>query len=251
MKVTTDLLRQWNACADGYGWFIRKFPQGADYGLVQQALREDNRFSDSAWLTERAYATLLDDTFITKEIAADAKAASDEVIKETAAIPVDAAKVYGNVTSDEGGDSAQIGSSGNDARIGSSGYGARIGSSGYGARIGSSGEYARIGSSGYGARIGSSGNDAQIGSSGDGARIVADGDNAVIACAGLNARIKVGIGASVAVPYKDATGHARFAVGYEGENLKRGVWYQVNSAGRFEEVETGIVAGVSENSQAA
>ena len=233
MKVTTDLLRQWNACADGYGWFIRKFPQGADYGLVQQALREDNRFSDSAWLTERAYATLLDDTFITKEIAADAKAASDEVIKETAAIPVDAAKVYGNVTSDEGGDSAQIGSSGNDARIGSSGYGARIGSSG------------------YGARIGSSGNDAQIGSSGDGARIVADGDNAVIACAGLNARIKVGIGASVAVPYKDATGHARFAVGYEGENLKRGVWYQVNSAGRFEEVETGIVAGVSENSQAA
>ncbi|MDE2472012.1 MAG: hypothetical protein KGL35_25600, partial [Bradyrhizobium sp.] len=113
-------------------------------------------------------------------------------------------------------------------------------------QIGSSGDGAQIGSSGYGAQIGSSGDGAQIGSSGYGVRIVADGDNAVIACAGLNARIKVGIGASVAVPYKDATGHARFAVGYEGENIKQGVWYQVNSAGRFEEVETGIVADVSE-----
>ncbi|MDE2468822.1 MAG: hypothetical protein KGL35_08775, partial [Bradyrhizobium sp.] len=126
MKVTTDLLRQWNACTDGYGWFIRKFPQGADYGVVQQALREDNRFDDSAWLTERAYATLLDDTSITKEITADAKAASDKVIQETTAISVDATKVDSNVASDGGGYGARIGSSGDDAQIGSSGYGARI-----------------------------------------------------------------------------------------------------------------------------
>ena len=65
------------------------------------------------------------------------------------------------------GDYAKIGSSGNSAQIGSSGYSAQIGSSGYSAKIGSSGDYAKIGSSGDYAKIGSSGDYAQIGSSGD------------------------------------------------------------------------------------
>ncbi|CAN0620313.1 conserved protein of unknown function [Burkholderia multivorans] len=319
MKITTDLLRQWEACTDGYGWFIRKFPQGADYGVVQQALRDDKRFDDSNWLTDRAFSTLLDDTSVTKVITADAKAMSDKLIEETTAISVEVTTVDAGATNDAGADDARIGSSGNDAQIGSSGYGAQIGSSGndaqigssgygaqigssgngaqigssgygaqigssgngarigssgndaqigssgygaqigssgngarigssgndaqigssgYGAQIGSSGNDAQIGSSGYGAQIGSSGNGAQIGSSGYGAQIVADGENAVIAVAGINAKIKVGKNASVSVAYKDDSGRARFAVGYEGENLKAGAWYRVNAAGAFEEVET-------------
>ncbi len=87
------------------------------------------------------------------------------------------------------GYSAQIGSSGNYAQIGSSGYYAQIGSSGYSARIGSSGDYAQIGSSGYYAQIGSSGDSAQIGSSGDSAQITSTGEDSVICCAGHNATV--------------------------------------------------------------
>ncbi|MBH9645076.1 hypothetical protein JAO12_13985, partial [Burkholderia vietnamiensis] len=139
MKITTDLLRKWEACTDGYGWFIRKFPQGAEYTDVQQALRDDNRFDDSSWLTERAFSELLDDTSVTKYIAADAKNASDKLIETTTAISVEVTTVDAGIENDNGADDAQIGSSG------------------YGAQIGSSGNYAQIGSSGNDAQIGSSG----------------------------------------------------------------------------------------------
>ena len=87
------------------------------------------------------------------------------------------------------GDSAQIGSSGDYAQIGSSGDSAQIGSSGYYAKIGSSGYYAQIGSSGYYAQIGSSGDYAQIGSSGDSAKIGSSGDYAKIGSSGYSAKI--------------------------------------------------------------
>ena len=87
------------------------------------------------------------------------------------------------------GDSAQIGSSGDSAKIGSSGYYAKIGSSGDSAQIGSSGDSAKIGSSGYYAKIGSSGDYAQIGSSGDSAQIGSSGDYAKIGSSGDSAQI--------------------------------------------------------------
>ena len=87
------------------------------------------------------------------------------------------------------GNSAKIGSSGNSAQIGSSGYSAQIGSSGYSAKIGSSGDSAQIGSSGYSAKIGSSGNYAQIGSSGYSAKIGSSGDYAQIGSSGDSAQI--------------------------------------------------------------
>ena len=87
------------------------------------------------------------------------------------------------------GDSAQIGSSGDSAKIGSSGYSAQIGSSGYSAQIGSSGASAKIGSSGDSAKIGSSGASAKIGSSGDSAKIGSSGDSAKIGSSGYSAKI--------------------------------------------------------------
>ena len=90
---------------------------------------------------------------------------------------------------DNGGNSAQIGSSGNSAKIGSSGDFALIGSSGYYAQIGSSGNSAKIGSSGDFALIGSSGYYAQIGSSGDYAKIGSSGDFAKIGSSGYSAKM--------------------------------------------------------------
>ena len=95
----------------------------------------------------------------------------------------DAAKI-GN-----SGDYAQIGSSGNYAKIGSSGDAAKIGSSGYAAQIGSTGDYAKIGSSGDAAKIGNSGDYAQIGSSGNYAKIGSSGDYAKIGSSGDAAKI--------------------------------------------------------------
>ena len=90
---------------------------------------------------------------------------------------------------DNGGDSANIGSSGDYAQIGSSGYYAKIGSIGDSAKIGSSGYYAQIGSSGYYAKIGSSGYSAKIGSIGDYAQIGSSGDSAKICSSGYSAKI--------------------------------------------------------------
>ena len=87
------------------------------------------------------------------------------------------------------GYSAKIGSSGDYAKIGSSGYSANIGSSGYYANIGSSGYSAKIGSSGYYANIGSSGDYAKIGSSGYSANIGSSGDYANIGSSGYSAKI--------------------------------------------------------------
>jgi len=86
------------------------------------------------------------------------------------------------------------------------------------------------------ARIGSSGNYARIGSSGDGARIEATGKNTVVACSGSVRQFKVGPGACVSIPWHDGK-RTRFAVGYEGENLKAGITYTINGIGEFEEVE--------------
>ena len=87
------------------------------------------------------------------------------------------------------GDAAKIGNSGDYAQIGSSGYAAQIGSSGYAAQIGSTGDYAQIGSSGDAAKIGSSGDYAQIGSSGDYAQIGSSGNYAKIGSSGDYAKI--------------------------------------------------------------
>ena len=99
----------------------------------------------------------------------------------------------------------------------------------------SSGDSAQIGSSGYSAKIGSSGDSAKIGSSGDYAQIEATGKDAVVACAGSVYRFKLGDNGCVTVPYSDGQ-RTRFAVGYVGENMKAGTWYEVSDKGEFVEV---------------
>ena len=161
---------------------------------------------------------------------------------------------------DNGGDSAQIGSSGNSAqigssgyyakigssgdyaKIGSSGYSAQIGSSGNSAKIGSSGYYAKIGSSGYYAKIGSSGNSAKIGSSGDYAKIDSTGDDSVIMCAGKNSKAKAKVGSWITLAEwiwsDDKSRYVPKCVKTEyvdGERIKPDTWYQLKD-GEFIEV---------------
>mgnify|MGYP001851822129 CR=1 FL=1 len=121
------------------------------------------------------------------------------------------------------GDWAKIGSSGNSAQIGSSGDSAQIGSSGNSAKIGSSGDWAQIGSSGDWAQIGSSGNWAQIGSSGDSAQIGSSGNRAKIGSSGNSAQI----GSSGDWAQIDINGNSSigFACGYKSIiKAKKGTW---------------------------
>ena len=113
------------------------------------------------------------------------------------------------------------------------GYSAQIGSSGYSAQIGSSGDYAQIGSSGDYAQIGSSGYYAKIGST---------GEDSVIMCAGKEsiAKAKVGSWITLAewiwsdekkrdVPVCVKTEYV------DGENIKADTWYQLKNR-KFVEV---------------
>lgn len=55
MKITKDQLKCWKACKDGYGWFLRRFPDGeAEYQDVLNALAEDDRPADADWLMNHA-----------------------------------------------------------------------------------------------------------------------------------------------------------------------------------------------------
>ena len=139
------------------------------------------------------------------------------------------------------GDSAQIGSSGDYAKIGSSGYSAKIGSSGYSAQIGSSGYSAQIGSSGDYAQIGSSGYSAKIGSSGYSAQIESTGEHSVVMAAGRNSIAKAKIGSWITLAewkYKDGV-WAPICVKTEqvdGERIKADTFYKLID-GEFKEVE--------------
>ena len=180
LTITTELLREWQACKDGYSWFVSKFPQGGAYEDVQSALKADKRADDLRWLTDRMFESLLKTPSLTALAVKWFQADAPDF--EVASVNAEDAPAHDQ-------DYAQIGSSGDAARIGSSGHSAQIGSSGSAARIGSSGNYARIGSSGSAARIGSSGHYAQIGSSGSAARIGSSGNYAQIGSSGHSAQI--------------------------------------------------------------
>ena len=140
------------------------------------------------------------------------------------------------------GDYAQIGSSGDYAQIGSSGYSAQIGSSGYSAQIGSSGDSAKIGSSGDYAQIGSSGDSAKIGSSGDYAKIDSTGEDSVIMCAGKGSKAKAKVGSWITLTEWEWNDEKNRYVPVcvkteyvDGENIKADTWYQLKN-GKFVEV---------------
>ena len=57
MKITKTMLKKWNACAAGYRWFMRRFPEGeGEYQDALNALAEDGRPDDAHWLMNHAGA---------------------------------------------------------------------------------------------------------------------------------------------------------------------------------------------------
>ncbi len=113
------------------------------------------------------------------------------------------------------------------------GYSAQIGSSGDSAQIGSSGDYAQIGSSGYYAKIGSSG---------DYAKIYSTGEDSVIMCAGKESKAKAKVGSWITLTEWEWNDDKKRRVPLcvkteyvDGNNIKADTWYQLKN-GEFVEV---------------
>ena len=150
-------------------------------------------------------------------------------------------KVKKDDKNDNGGYSAQIGSSGDAAKIGNSGDYAQIASSGNYAKIGSSGDAAKIGSTGYAAQIGSSGDYAKIGSSGDAAKIGSTGEHSVVMAAGHNSIAKAKIGSWITLAeweYNDDVWVPIYVKTeqVDGERIKADTFYKLID-GEFKEVD--------------
>ena len=109
MKIDKDVLKNWSACSDGFNWFVAKFPQGAEYAEVQKALRDEKRYDDSSWLTNKGFASLLEKPEL---IASLVNAEVKQVLEETENSP-NRASGYGSTAA----------SSGNYSTAASSGYG--------------------------------------------------------------------------------------------------------------------------------
>lgn len=102
---------------------------------------------------------------------------------------------------------------------------------------------AQIGSSGDSARIGSSGDYALIGSSGDYARINSTGETSVIMCAGWNSMVNAKVGSWITLSEwkysKEKGRHIPVCVKTEyvdGERIKADTWYRLEN-GDFKEVK--------------
>ena len=88
MKITKDQLKGWNACRDGYEWFLRRFPEGeAEYQDVLNALAEDDLPDDADWLMDNAGPDL--EAVLEVDVIADCKhffAAGRLIIKTSATV---------------------------------------------------------------------------------------------------------------------------------------------------------------------
>ncbi len=58
LQITKERVKEWEACASGYRWFLEKFPQGGEFAEVYTALQADKRYDDSGWLSDKVFAEL-------------------------------------------------------------------------------------------------------------------------------------------------------------------------------------------------
>src|SRR5690606_24460452 len=58
LSITKERVKAWHACADGYRWFLDKFPQGGEFAGVYRALIDDKRGSDADWLVGKLFDEL-------------------------------------------------------------------------------------------------------------------------------------------------------------------------------------------------
>ena len=226
MQITKELLKEWSACRDGYGWFVSKFPQGAAYTEVSAALRADKRYADDNWLASNAFRSLFNaPELIENFVKADVDAQTAAVQPSIDSTP--AASGYGS----------RLAASGNDSRLAASGYGSMLAASGNYSTLAASGNYSSLAASGNDSTLAASGYDSTLAASGYGSTLEAKGNCSVAMAAGLGSIAAAGEKGAFAIAWKDSSEQMRIAVGIVGENgIKASVLYRVGETGELEEV---------------
>ncbi|WP_396232848.1 hypothetical protein [Acinetobacter baumannii] len=144
------------------------------------------------------------------------------------------------------GYNSRLAASGRYSRLAASGYNSRLAASGRYSRLAASGDDSRLAASGYNSRLAASGDDSRLAASGYNSRLAASGrysrlaasgENSIIASSGLDSTFQIGKDGCAAIAYRDEQEKVRFAIAYEGENVKANTWYKVNVKGEFVEVE--------------
>ncbi|MCA4194321.1 hypothetical protein LDY41_01665 [Acinetobacter baumannii] len=201
------MLTQWGACSDGKRTFTQKFPEGAEYKEVIAACDEDGHRDYRTWIFNHAFQHLV---------------ASEIVEAETDLVPKEIEKGLEPL---QLLDSTETKNTDTISKEASS-------------RLAASGRYSQLAASGRYSQLAASGDDSRLAASGFNSRLAASGENSVIASSGLDSTFQIGKGGCAAIAYQDEQEKIRFAVAYEGENVKANTWYKVNAKGEFVEVET-------------
>ena len=126
MKITKELLKEWDACSNGFKWFLQKFPQGGDVHEVGSTLRVDKRYDDARWLTSHVFEQFIKTpsdiaSYVEGDVAAVIKETDIAVtLKAVEGSPIFASGDYSKAASS--GDYSTAASSGNSSTAASSGY---------------------------------------------------------------------------------------------------------------------------------
>ncbi|HHP4820591.1 TPA: hypothetical protein ACSB0W_000861 [Acinetobacter baumannii] len=252
MKITEQLLTQWGACSDGKRTFTQKFPEGAEYKEVIAACDEDGHRDYRTWIFNHAFQHLVaseiveaETDLVPKEIEKgleplqlldSTETKNTDTISKEASSRLAASGRYSQLAAS--GRYSQLAASGDDSQLAASGDDSRLAASGFNSRLAASGRYSQLAASGDDSRLAASGFNSQLAASGFNSRLAASGENSVIASSGLDSTFQIGKGGCAAIAYQDEQEKIRFAVAYEGENVKANTWYKVNAKGEFVEVET-------------
>ncbi len=225
MKITEQLLTQWGACSDGKRTFTQKFPEGAEYKEVIAACDEDGHRDYRTWIFNHAFQHLV---------------ASEIVEAETDLVPKEIEKGLEPLQLLDSTETKNTDTISKEAssRLAASGFNSPLAASGCNSRLAASGCDGQLAASGCNSRLAASGRYSQLAASGFNSRLAASGENSVIASSGLDSTFQIGKGGCAAIAYQDEQEKIRFAVAYEGENVKANTWYKVNAKGEFVEVET-------------
>ena len=176
--ISKEWLKPKNPCAEGYRWYLEKFPQGASFGVIYRALRSDARYADADWLVDAAITGATTKERVT--LLTEAAGANADAI----AADVQAVAGSGDVTT----------TAGNRANAATTGYRANAATT---------------------------------------------GESAVAASLGYGAKAMAGIGGAIVLAHRDndakLLGIKASMVGENG--IKPNVWYSLNEAGEFVEVE--------------
>ncbi|MGF0383319.1 hypothetical protein ACQPVL_14105 [Acinetobacter baumannii] len=261
MKITEQLLTQWGACSDGKRTFTQKFPEGAEYKEVIAACDEDGHRDYRTWIFNHAFQHLVASEIVEAETDLVPKEIEKgleplQLLDSTETKNTDTISKEASSRLAASGFNSQLAASGFNSRLAASGRYSQLAASGDDSQLAASGRYSQLAASGDDSQLAASGDDSQLAASGDDSRLAASGfnsrlaasgrysqlaasgENSVIASSGLDSTFQIGKGGCAAIAYQDEQEKIRFAVAYEGENVKANTWYKVNAKGEFVEVET-------------